>query len=173
MIRDFNLFPEHDINIVEDDAGLRSSSVQQKTIVERRLEFPNFANPNGASVADLGHHAGYYQIEHSHAARYVIAISKYLFSVVFEFGGWDFRSATTDPPSILLHLQIGTSALRAPSSSSNRRRQILLHLQVGDDRPYIFARRQFKSTIELLLHLQFARRRHSACFYHRFKFNPV
>lgn len=72
MIRDFNLFPEHEINIVEGDAGLRSSSVQQKTIVEKSFKFPNFTDPNGASVADLGHHAGYYQIEHSHAARYVM-----------------------------------------------------------------------------------------------------
>lgn len=74
MIRDFNLSPEREINIVEDDGGLRLSSVQQNSIVEKRFKFPKFTDPNGASVADLGHHAGYYQIKHSHAARYVIEI---------------------------------------------------------------------------------------------------
>ncbi|KVH96880.1 hypothetical protein Ccrd_001028 [Cynara cardunculus var. scolymus] len=70
MIRDFNLFPERSINIVEDDDGLRSSSFQQNKIVEKRFKFPNLVDPNGISVDDLGHHAGYYQIEHSHAPRY-------------------------------------------------------------------------------------------------------
>ncbi|KAI3748587.1 hypothetical protein L6452_11759 [Arctium lappa] len=89
MIRDFNLFPERSINIVEDDAGLRSSSVQQKKIVEKRFKFPDFVDPSGISVDDLGHHAGYYQIEHSHAAR--------MFYFFFES-----RNCKTDPVVIWL-----------------------------------------------------------------------
>ncbi|KVI09702.1 Peptidase S10, serine carboxypeptidase [Cynara cardunculus var. scolymus] len=89
MIRDFNLFPERSINIVEDDDGLRSSSFQQKKIVEKRFKFPNLVDPNGISVDDLGHHAGYYQIEHSHAAR--------MFYFFFES-----RSRKTDPVVIWL-----------------------------------------------------------------------
>ncbi|KAI3520161.1 hypothetical protein L1887_09406 [Cichorium endivia] len=89
MIRDFNLFPEHEINIFEDDSGLRSSSVQQNTIVDKLFKFPNFVDPNGASVADLGHHAGYYQIKNSHAAR--------MFYFFFES-----RGKKTDPVVIWL-----------------------------------------------------------------------
>ncbi|KVH87497.1 hypothetical protein Ccrd_025244 [Cynara cardunculus var. scolymus] len=70
MIRDFNLFPERSINIVEDDDGLRSSSFQQNKIVEKRFKFPNLVDPNDISVDDLGHHTGYYQFEHSHAPRH-------------------------------------------------------------------------------------------------------
>ncbi|KAL7612573.1 serine carboxypeptidase-like isoform X1 [Lactuca sativa] len=89
MIRDFNLSPEREINIVEDDGGLRLSSVQQNSIVEKRFKFPKFTDPNGASVADLGHHAGYYQIKHSHAAR--------MFYFFFES-----RGKNTDPVVIWL-----------------------------------------------------------------------
>ncbi|KAL8241163.1 hypothetical protein R6Q59_014518 [Mikania micrantha] len=70
MIRDFNLFPERSINILEDEnGGLRSSSIGEKKLVEKRFVFPNFVDTSRASVEDLGHHAGYYQIEHSYAAR--------------------------------------------------------------------------------------------------------
>ncbi|KAI8007692.1 hypothetical protein LOK49_LG07G00286 [Camellia lanceoleosa] len=37
-------------------------------IAEKRFKFPNFADPD-VSAEDLGHHAGYYTIQHSHAAR--------------------------------------------------------------------------------------------------------
>ncbi|GMP65007.1 hypothetical protein CsSME_00025990 [Camellia sinensis var. sinensis] len=36
-------------------------------IVEKRFKFPNFADPD-VSAEDLGHHAGYYTIQHSYAA---------------------------------------------------------------------------------------------------------
>ena len=67
LIRQLNLFPGADVNIVRDG----NSSVQTKKIVERPLRFPNLvASESGVSVEDLGHHAGYYTIEHSHAAKY-------------------------------------------------------------------------------------------------------
>lgn len=75
MIRDFNLFPKQSINIVEDgDDTVVRSSVADKKLVEKRFMFPDFVDLNGVSVDDLGHHAGYYQIEHSHAARYILRL---------------------------------------------------------------------------------------------------
>ncbi|KAK4279627.1 hypothetical protein QN277_011375 [Acacia crassicarpa] len=66
LIRQLNLFPGADVNIVRGG----NSSVQTKKIVERPLRFPNLvASESGVSVEDLGHHAGYYTIEHSHAAK--------------------------------------------------------------------------------------------------------
>jgi hypothetical protein len=53
MIRDFNLFTERSINIVDEDDVLRSSSVMEKNLVEKRFKFPSFADPNGVSVDDL------------------------------------------------------------------------------------------------------------------------
>jgi serine carboxypeptidase-like clade 4 len=65
LIRELNLFPKNDLNVIDD----RYSSLPPKNkITEKRLVFPNFVG-SGASVEDLGHHAGYYNIEHSHAAR--------------------------------------------------------------------------------------------------------
>lgn len=69
LIRGLNLLPK-DVNIVDQEnesAGLP----QAKKIVEKKFKFPNLVDPGGVSVDDLGHHAGYYQIQHSHAAKYV------------------------------------------------------------------------------------------------------
>ncbi|KAI7749863.1 hypothetical protein M8C21_027528, partial [Ambrosia artemisiifolia] len=90
MIRDFNLFPQHSVNIVEDHHLLPSLTVGENKLVEKRLKFPSFVHLNGVSVDDLGHHAGYYQIEHSHAAR--------MFYFFFESRG----HKTTDPVVIWL-----------------------------------------------------------------------
>ncbi|OVA17989.1 Peptidase S10 [Macleaya cordata] len=60
LIRQLNLFPK--------DAEAVDESVVAPKIVEKRFRFPNLAD-SGVSVEDLGHHAGYYKIEHSHAAR--------------------------------------------------------------------------------------------------------
>ncbi|XP_054801624.1 serine carboxypeptidase-like [Prosopis cineraria] len=66
LIRQLNLAPDVDVNIVRSG----NSSVEAKKIVERPLRFPNLvASESGVSVEDLGHHAGYYTIEHSHAAK--------------------------------------------------------------------------------------------------------
>lgn len=64
LIRELNLFPKDDINVIDG----RDSSPEPKKIVEKRFRFPNLVD-SGDSVEDLGHHAGYYKIEHSRAAR--------------------------------------------------------------------------------------------------------
>lgn len=69
LIREFNLFPKSDANIVH--GNLENSSMValgSKRIVEKRLRFP-FLDDSEVSVEDLGHHAGYYKIEHSRGAR--------------------------------------------------------------------------------------------------------
>lgn len=67
LISDFNLFPDTGINIVRD----ANSSIQPSKIVEKRLIFPNvLGSDSGVSADDLGHYAGYYPIQHSHAARF-------------------------------------------------------------------------------------------------------
>lgn len=66
LIRQLNLFPHEDVNIVR--AG--NSSVEPKKIIEKRFSFPTLmGSESGVSLEDLGHHAGYYNIDHSHAAR--------------------------------------------------------------------------------------------------------
>ncbi|KAK1409627.1 hypothetical protein QVD17_36155 [Tagetes erecta] len=87
LISNFNLFPDRSVNIVEEVDGLRSST--ENKLVEKRFKFPNFVDPKGASIDDLGHHAGYYKIEHSHAAR--------MFYFFFES-----RGRKTDPVVIWL-----------------------------------------------------------------------
>ncbi|PIM99919.1 Carboxypeptidase C [Handroanthus impetiginosus] len=86
LIRELNLFPNQPINIVGDSNRLHAAAPR---IVERRFKFPNVIDPRGVSVEELGHHAGYYQIEHSHAAR--------MFYFFFES-----RNSTEDPVVIWL-----------------------------------------------------------------------
>ncbi|KAJ8751429.1 hypothetical protein K2173_016636 [Erythroxylum novogranatense] len=64
LIRDLNLFPEQDINMGSDDESL----VETPAIVEKQFSFYLLGDP-GASVQDLGHHAGYYRLPHTKAAR--------------------------------------------------------------------------------------------------------
>ncbi|XP_051120075.1 serine carboxypeptidase-like [Andrographis paniculata] len=82
LIRDLNLFPSLPVNVVDDD----SASLAGPAIVERPLRFPNFVDP---TAEELGHHAGYYKIQHSHGAR--------LFYFFFES-----RYSTSDPVVIWL-----------------------------------------------------------------------
>ncbi|XP_030958809.1 serine carboxypeptidase-like [Quercus lobata] len=63
LIRSLNLFPTDSINIASPDP----SFVAPK-IVEKSFCFPSLNN-SGVSVEDLGHHAGYYSLPHSKAAR--------------------------------------------------------------------------------------------------------
>ncbi|CAL5407910.1 unnamed protein product [Camellia sinensis] len=65
LIRELNFFPKESINIV--DPNDVSAAPVAPRIVEKRFKFPNFADPD-VSVEDLGHHAGYSTIQHSHAA---------------------------------------------------------------------------------------------------------
>ncbi|GAU34328.1 hypothetical protein TSUD_20350 [Trifolium subterraneum] len=82
LVRDLNLFPEINLNIAAADAANSSSSLDPHgKIVEKRLKFPNLINDDDdVSVEDFGHYAGYYPIQHSHAARclYLCAISAIL-----------------------------------------------------------------------------------------------
>ena len=66
LIRSLNLFPKDSINIAPQD----SSFVTPK-IVEKQFSFPSLGY-SGPSIEELGHHAGYYQLPHSKAARYVL-----------------------------------------------------------------------------------------------------
>lgn len=68
LIRELNLFPK-DAEPVNDAGRLGESP---KSLVETRLRFPG-VDYSGASVTaeELGHHAGYYKIKHSRAARFV------------------------------------------------------------------------------------------------------
>ncbi|MFS8033231.1 putative carboxypeptidase C [Helianthus anomalus] len=67
LIRDLNLFPKHSVNILAGHAT--NASFRAAKIVEKPFRFPNFVDADGVSVEDLGHHAGYYQIQHSNDAQ--------------------------------------------------------------------------------------------------------
>jgi len=82
LISDLNLFPDDAVNVVP----VANSSLQPRKIVEKRLRFPNLvASDSEPSVEDLGHHAGYYPIEHSHAARCASRELHFMFNLVSEF----------------------------------------------------------------------------------------
>ncbi|KAE9593175.1 putative carboxypeptidase C [Lupinus albus] len=61
LIRSFNLFPEDLVNIIDNEPGFTPGS-----LVEKKF---SFLGASGPSVEDLGHHAGYYSLPHSKAAR--------------------------------------------------------------------------------------------------------
>ena len=68
LIRELNLFPKESVNTRSSDDVLFSPG----KIVEKKFTFPNLYSLSGQpSVEDLGHHAGYYRLPHSKAARYV------------------------------------------------------------------------------------------------------
>lgn len=71
LIRDLNLFPNKPINVIDLDRENSRYFSSGQNIVQWRVKFPNLVDPRGVSVEDLGHHAGYYQIQRSHAARFV------------------------------------------------------------------------------------------------------
>lgn len=66
LITELNLFPDDDINVAAHE--FRFSTSPEKKIVEKRFELPVAGN-SGPSVQELGHHAGYYRLPHSKAAR--------------------------------------------------------------------------------------------------------
>ncbi|KAL5717010.1 Protein cbp3 [Ranunculus cassubicifolius] len=82
MIKQLNLFPKEAFEVDE------LSSPTTPKIVEKTLKFPSLmASAN--TLEELGHHAGYYRIQHSHAAR--------MFYFFFES-----RNNTKDPVVIWL-----------------------------------------------------------------------
>lgn len=67
LVRDLNLFPDVNLNIVSSAAANSSS---RGKIVENPLNFRNLiSDEDDVSVEDFGHYAGYYPIQHSHAAK--------------------------------------------------------------------------------------------------------
>uniref|UniRef100_A0A7N0TWS8 Serine carboxypeptidase n=1 Tax=Kalanchoe fedtschenkoi TaxID=63787 RepID=A0A7N0TWS8_KALFE len=65
LVNSFNLSPKKPVNIIHDEA------VKPAELVESRFTFPGLVDPpsSNASLADLGHHAGYYPIKHSYDAK--------------------------------------------------------------------------------------------------------
>ena len=64
LIRGLNLFPKDSINTLESDRHLVPGK-----IVEKKFTFPYLGASSGPSVEELGHHAGYYRLPRSKAAR--------------------------------------------------------------------------------------------------------
>lgn len=65
LIRGLNLFPKRKVNIDSRGSDLSTSP----RLVEKKFNFLT-AGDSGASVEDLGHHAGYYRLPHSKDGRY-------------------------------------------------------------------------------------------------------
>lgn len=66
LVRDLNLFPDVNLNI----ASSAANSSSRGKIVENPLNFRNLiSDDDDVSVEDFGHYAGYYPIQHSHAAK--------------------------------------------------------------------------------------------------------
>jgi len=62
LIRSLNLLPKDSVNIVKGDhVGFVPGKIVEK-------KFSLFCD-SGPSIEDLGHHAGYYSLPHSKAAR--------------------------------------------------------------------------------------------------------
>lgn len=70
FIKELNLFPKEDVNVIEGRESPLLAGTEKK-LVEKRIKFPNLEVPDGFSVDDLGHHAGYYKIANSYDARYL------------------------------------------------------------------------------------------------------
>nr|GMD25395.1 serine carboxypeptidase-like [Ipomoea batatas]GMD27261.1 serine carboxypeptidase-like [Ipomoea batatas] len=66
MIRQLNLFPKHDLN--RGPAGHSPAGADSPRLVEKKLKL-NLLGDSGASVEDLGHHAGYYRLPNTVDAR--------------------------------------------------------------------------------------------------------
>uniref|UniRef100_M4EZ67 Exocyst complex component Sec8 n=1 Tax=Brassica campestris TaxID=3711 RepID=M4EZ67_BRACM len=71
LIRELNLFPKLDVNVIDVGDSPLASSEEVPSIVERSFRFPNIVShsDDGASVEDLGHRAGYYKLPKSQGAR--------------------------------------------------------------------------------------------------------
>lgn len=66
LIKQFNLFPKHDINKASSSP---LAATHQQTLFEKRFNL-SYLGDSGATVQDLGHHAGYYRLPHTKDARY-------------------------------------------------------------------------------------------------------
>lgn len=66
LIRELNLHPKHDVNILHTTSP--ATITKSPRLVETQLSLPVLGS-SGASPADLGHHAGYYSLPDTVAAR--------------------------------------------------------------------------------------------------------
>ncbi|KAK4440693.1 Serine carboxypeptidase-like 48 [Sesamum alatum] len=69
FIRELNLFPRNDVNIVEDDPAADAPKIVEKRIQFPYLSYSEAGNSTGTTVEDFGHHAGYYRLPHTKGAR--------------------------------------------------------------------------------------------------------
>ncbi|GLU11878.1 hypothetical protein SLE2022_285980 [Rubroshorea leprosula] len=67
LIKSFNLSPKGPVSIRHADTSI-SESEEAPGIVEKQFKFPSLLE-TGPSIRKLGHHAGYYKLSHSKAAR--------------------------------------------------------------------------------------------------------
>ncbi|KAJ8551914.1 hypothetical protein K7X08_028357 [Anisodus acutangulus] len=68
FIRQLNLFPKHDINIVSSKENNALDANYDQRLFEKKLNL-SYLGDSGATVQDLGHHAGYFPLVHTKAAR--------------------------------------------------------------------------------------------------------
>ncbi|XP_049380968.1 serine carboxypeptidase-like [Solanum stenotomum] len=66
LITQLNLFPKHDINIVSSKDN--SVNNYENKLFEKKLDL-SYLGDSGSTVQDLGHHAGYFPLVHTKAAR--------------------------------------------------------------------------------------------------------
>lgn len=75
LIRGLNLCPKQSTNIVLTQSLLVP---HDNKVVEKQFIFPKLIAPDGPSVQDLGHYAGYYSLPNSKDAR-----SQFFFNLLF------------------------------------------------------------------------------------------
>ncbi|XP_059314690.1 serine carboxypeptidase-like [Lycium ferocissimum] len=68
LIRQLNLFPKHDINIVSSKENGALEANYEQGLFEKKLNI-SYLGDSGSTVQDLGHHAGYFPLVHTKAAR--------------------------------------------------------------------------------------------------------
>ena len=79
LIRELNLFPNLEVNVIDVGDSTLASDEELPSIVERRFIFPNILPDGGPpSLEDLGHHAGYYKLPKSQGARFIYLNPKLL-----------------------------------------------------------------------------------------------
>ncbi|KAI4340429.1 hypothetical protein MLD38_025263 [Melastoma candidum] len=67
LIRALNLFPEEAVNVIRP-TSVPNPSLAESSLVEKKLQLALLGD-SGSTVADLGHHAGYFQLPNTKAAR--------------------------------------------------------------------------------------------------------
>ncbi|XP_025641695.1 serine carboxypeptidase-like 48 isoform X2 [Arachis hypogaea] len=69
LIRSLNLFPTKPVNIIGGGGSGDDDVFVPGKIVEKNFSFLSLSNSDHPSIHDLGHHAGYYSLVHTKAAR--------------------------------------------------------------------------------------------------------